>query len=72
MIRTGPCKTCLRLRLYLSVALPLVALIYLQPEGAVRLAAWLPAPTVIGWGIVVVGLVAFAVRLRAWRRGRDT
>ncbi|PWK60378.1 hypothetical protein [Roseicyclus mahoneyensis] len=72
MARAAPCKTCQRLRLYLTVALPLVAMIYLQPDGAVRLATWLPSPTVIGWGIIVVGVVGFALKLRAWRRGGDT
>ena len=64
------CATCLRLRVFFSVALPLVALIYLQPAAAVRLAALLPTPSTIGWGLVVGSVVGFWIKRRAWRRKR--
>ena len=64
------CTTCqgLRLRLFLSLALPLIAMIYLQPEGAVRLATAMPGPDLIGWGIALACGIGFGLRLRAWRR----
>lgn len=62
------CGTCKRLRLFFGAALPLVAMLYLQPEGAVRLAAHLPTAEVIGWGIALACGLGFAVRLWAWRK----
>lgn len=62
------CTTCQRLRLFLSLALPLIAMIYLRPEGAVRLASVMPGPDLIGWGIGLACGIGFWVRLRAWRR----
>jgi hypothetical protein len=66
---TRGCGTCKRLRLFFCVALPLVAMIYLQPEGAVRLAARLPTAEGIGWGIAIACVLVFGVRL--WVSQRD-
>lgn len=65
---TSGCRTCLRLRLFLGAALPLVAMIYLQPQGAVRLAAIVPSPALIAGGLVLACAVGFWVRLRALRQ----
>lgn len=66
------CSTCKRLRLYFCAALPLVAMLYLQPEGAMRLAARMPTAEAIGWSIALACVLGFGVRLLAWRRGAAT
>lgn len=58
------CATCLRLRMFLTIAGGLIAGIYLQPGWATAVAGLMPAPLMIGWGIFGVGSVAFAMRLR--------
>ncbi|MHA7886717.1 hypothetical protein [Roseicyclus sp.] len=68
MTRRPDCSTCTRLRGFFSVALPLIALIYLQPETALRIAGRLPDATVIGWGIALGVPLAFGLRYAAWRR----
>lgn len=68
-MRMTTCRTCLKLRAFLCAALPLIAMIYLQPEGAMRLAGHMPSPEFIGWGIVSACALGFWIRLRAFRRG---
>lgn len=58
------CATCLKLRMFLTIAGGLIAGIYLQPGWATAVAGLMPAPLTIGWGILGIGTVAFATRLR--------
>lgn len=64
------CAFCLRLRLFLSVAGVLIAMIYVQPEGITRPAATMPSAQVIAWGMMALGTLGFALRYLAWKRGR--
>lgn len=68
MGRGGACRGCLRIRLFLGAALPLVAMIYLQPAMALRLSRHLPDSGSIGWAIVIGAGVVFVLRLVLWRR----
>lgn len=63
-----PCRACHRIRMFLMLALPLIAMIYLQPAAAVRLSRHLPDSSSIGWAILALAVAAFALRLAAWRR----
>lgn len=58
-----PCNTCRRIRLFVMVTWPLVALIWVQPEGAQRLAALIPSPLALGILIAGTGAVVFLGRL---------
>jgi hypothetical protein len=66
-----PCRGCRRIRVFLCVALPLVAMIYLQPAVAVRLSRQLPDSASIGWAIFFGAVLVFALRLVLWRRQQD-
>lgn len=72
MSRRVDCSFCRRLQGFLSVALPLIAMIYLQPDAALRIAGRLPDAAVIGWGIGLAAVLGFALRYIAWTAtGRD-
>lgn len=45
------------------IAGPLVALLYLQPEWAMRIAGLIPSPEQIGWAIALAIPTLFAVKL---------
>jgi hypothetical protein len=62
------CAACLRIRWFLSMALPLVVLIGLRPGAAVRVAGLMPDPVVLGAGVVGLAGLTFFVRLAAHRR----
>lgn len=55
--------------MFFCAALPLIALIYLRPDGAMRLAALLPSAEIIGYGIALACALGFGFRLHAWRQG---
>jgi hypothetical protein len=59
----------LRLRLFLTVAGGLIAMIYLQPAAALRLAALMPGSGVIAAIIAVAAVGGFALRLALWQAG---
>lgn len=63
------CRACRRIRVFMTLALPLIALIFLQPAAAIRLARHLPDSASIGWAIALGAVVVFALRLIAWRKG---
>lgn len=64
------CATCLRLRMFLTIAGGLIAGLYLQPEWATAVAGLMPAPLIIGWGICVGGSLSFWLRFRDYQRQR--
>lgn len=49
------------------VAIPLIAMIFLQPEGVQKIARLMPSPIVIGWAILVAGIAVFLLRLAIYR-----
>lgn len=67
MFWTG-CALCKRIRLYLTVAVPLVIMLGLRPESAQRLAALMPSAEMIGYGIVGLGALEFIRRWVVWRK----
>ena len=62
MKRYRACATCLRIRLYILAAFPLIALIYIQPEGAQRLAALMPDTMTVAVIMMVIGSLSFAAK----------
>lgn len=64
------CATCLRLRMFLTIAGGLIAGLYLQPGWATAVAGLMPAPLMIGWGICAVGGLGFGLRFRDHVRQR--
>ncbi|WP_437196283.1 hypothetical protein [Roseovarius sp. MS2] len=58
------CGTCLRLRMFLTIAGALIAGLYLQPGWATAVAGLMPAPLLIGWAICGFGTLGFVLRLR--------
>jgi hypothetical protein len=59
----APCATCQRIRVFVTLGLVLIALIYLQPQGAMALARLMPDPVWIGAGLTLAGAVVFVLRL---------
>ncbi|MCU0816961.1 MAG: hypothetical protein MUF74_10980 [Cypionkella sp.] len=68
MKATLPCQRCSRIRAFLFLAAPLIALMAFLPEAGVPLAGKLPPPIVFGMMIPMVGLPVFVVRLVRWHR----
>lgn len=68
MTATPSCQRCLRIRAFLFLAAPLIALMAFLPEAGVPLAGKLPPPIVFGMMIPMVGLPVFVVRLVRWHR----
>lgn len=66
--QSPPCRRCLTVRLYLMVALPLVALMAFFPSLASGLGAHLPPPKVFGVLVPMVAIPAFVIRLVRWHR----
>lgn len=62
------CATCLRLRLFLTLAGALIIGLYLQPGWATALAGLMPPSLVIGWAICIGGAIGFSFRLRTHLR----
>lgn len=62
------CQTCMRLRWFFGAALPLLGLIWLQPQSAVAFAAHMPQPLTIGLGLTSGALLILAYRLVALQR----
>lgn len=66
-----PCRTCHRLRLFLTVGAGLLIAIYLQPEWAVAAAGLMPPPLWIGMALCAASVIGLALRIRAERARRD-
>lgn len=58
-----PCSRCRHIRLFLSAAVFLLIALYLQPEGAMRLAGYFPSAWVIGIGVSLGAIGLFLFRL---------
>lgn len=57
-----PCTTCLRIRMFVFCALPLIIMIGLRPEGLVNLASKFPDSWVIAAAMMAVGTLSFIYR----------
>ena len=67
MKRGRVCRNCLRIRLFIMMAFPLIALIYFQPEGAQKLAALLPDSGTIAFAMMVFRSFSFVVKYSAYK-----
>ena len=63
-----PCRRCLTIRLYLMVALPLLAIMAFFPAAAGALGPHLPPPEVFGALVPMVAIPAFVIRTVRWHR----
>lgn len=62
-----PCRSCMRIRVFMMCALPIVILIGLRPEGMVRLAGLVPDAGWIATAMMVVGSISFIVKYRKYK-----
>ena len=62
-----PCRSCLRIRVFMMCALPIVILIGLRPEGIVRLAGLVPDAGWIATAMMLVGSISFVVKYRKYK-----
>jgi len=63
-----PCRRCITIRLYLMLALPMVALMAFFPSLASGLGEHVPPPEVFGVLVPMVAIPAFVIRLVRWHR----
>lgn len=62
-----PCRSCMRIRVFMMCALPIVILIGLRPEGIVRLAGLVPDAGWIATAMMLVGSISFVVKYRKYK-----
>ncbi|NVO22057.1 disulfide bond formation protein B [Donghicola sp. C2-DW-16] len=65
--RRKPCRTCLRIRIFMMCALPLIIMIGLQPSGMVRLAGMVPSTGWIAALMMLSGTAGFFLRYRKYK-----
>lgn len=62
-----PCRSCLRIRMFMMCALPIVMLIGLRPDGMVRIAGYLPDAGWIAAAMMMLGTLGSIQRYRKYK-----